>query len=101
MVVDEGSNVAAGPNLVADFVSGVDKLVFAGVAGSASQPQFSNGSDGLHVTFAGQHVATLLGVDSSAFNAPTDVVSQSASVVSPLMNAISDVNALQQQLSVI
>ena len=89
----------SGANVVSDFEAGVDKLVFAGDASSDKTPTLTNSFDGAKVMFAGEHLATLLGVSVDELDPATDLVTQSSSVVAPLMHTISDVAKLQADLS--
>ena len=88
-----------GANVVSDFESGVDKLVFAGDVASGQAPTFTDSADGAKVMLGGEHLATLLGVSAAEVDAATDVVTQSSSLVAPLMNAISDVAKLHADLA--
>jgi Ca2+-binding RTX toxin-like protein len=89
----------AAANVVTDFQPGVDKLVFAGGALSTNQPVFTNVAGGTKVQLGTAHLATLVGVSSSEVNLSRDVISQSASIVSPLANRFSDVAVLQQAVN--
>jgi len=87
-----------GVNVVSDFQVGIDKLVFAGQLTNAT-PVFSNISSGTKVELGTSHVATILGVSSSAITVAQDVIMQSASQVAVLGNRYADVAQLRQEIS--
>ena len=100
VLVDVGHHPARrGANVVSDFETGVDKLVIAGDVASDQTPILTNSFDGAQVMFAGEHLATLLGVAVDELDPATDLVTQSSSVVAPLMHTISDVAKLQADLA--
>jgi 2',3'-cyclic-nucleotide 2'-phosphodiesterase (5'-nucleotidase family) len=85
-----------GANVISDFVSGEDKLVLA----SSGAFDTADSRDGLRVHLNGDHIATLMGVDSADFDATNDLVRQSGGVVpASVLNAISDVNDLNHQIT--
>ena len=88
-----------GPNIVTDFVSGEDKLVFGGgLVNDSSEVSFVDQGRNTGVIVAWIEVAQLVGVASSSLSS-SDVITESASLVSPLMARYSELDALHNELA--
>ena len=75
-----------GTNIVTNFVSGEDKLVFGGgLVNDSSEVSFVDQGRNTGVIVAGVEVAQLLGVSSSSLSS-SDVITEDARLLSPLMS---------------